>query len=287
MAKKYKIENGINFFEELYKSLDIADEYTDDANTKVHCLISNEILTTNHVELKCGHKFNYIPLYNDILNHKKKLNHMEGSSSLLKGNQIRCPYCRKKQDDVLPYYEEYGFPKVGGVNWHVPTYDYSHSHAHHKCEYTDNNDESKLCHFSYTTKLETDDKFYCYVHKKAMIKKLKADALQKAKEEKEKAKEEQKKLKEEEKKAKEKEKVELKLKLKEEKMKLKGESKSKQSKASALVLVEGDEENVIVCGGCTSVIKTGLKKGKPCGTMVFENGLCMRHHNLKTKKAEI
>lgn len=279
MAKKYKIENGINFFEELYKSLDSPDDTN--TNTNVNCLISNDILTTNHVELKCGHKFNYIPLYNDIFNHKRKLNNMEGSNGLLKGNQIRCPYCRKKQDEVLPYYEEYGFPKVGGVNWHLNTNEYEYTNQH-KCEFVHNN--SIICHLTnYATKLETDDKYYCYSHKKHMIKKFKTDALQKAKEEKDK----QKKLKEEDKKAKEKEKVELKLKLKEEKMKLKGEPKSKQSKVSALLLVEGDDENVIVCGGCTSIIKTGLKKGKPCGTMVFENGLCMRHHNLKIKKAEM
>jgi hypothetical protein len=285
MAKNYKIEDGINFFEELYKSL---DNTTDDEDTKTcYCLITDELLTSNHVELKCGHKFNYVPLYNDILNHKRKLNHMEGSG-LLKGNQIRCPYCRRKQDDVLPYYEEYGFPKVGGVNWQVPTYNYT-SQIYHNCEFV--GADSIVCSVVCATKLEADDKFYCYLHKKLMTKKHKIEALQKAKEEKEKAKEEQKKAKEEQK-----------LKLKEEKMKLKEELKNsvKKSKAKSKSIIlqgqegeegqqgqEGEGENVIVCGGCTEVIKTGPNKGKPCGTMVLEDGLCKRHHNLKTKKAGI
>jgi hypothetical protein len=67
--------------------------------------------------LKCGHKFNYLPLYNDVLNHKKKFNNMEGSATRLKHNEIRCPYCRTKQTGLLPYYEELSLPKISGVNY--------------------------------------------------------------------------------------------------------------------------------------------------------------------------
>ena len=68
---KYNIEGGIDFFAELYKSLDNEEskEKTEEDNNK--CLISNQLLTDKHVTMKCGHKFNYIPLYYDILNHKK------------------------------------------------------------------------------------------------------------------------------------------------------------------------------------------------------------------------
>jgi hypothetical protein len=57
---KYKLEGGIDFFAELYKSLDI--EESDENNM---CLITNQPLTDKFVSLNCGHKFNYIPLYND------------------------------------------------------------------------------------------------------------------------------------------------------------------------------------------------------------------------------
>ena len=57
--KKYNIEGGINFFDELYKSLDTTNVEEDNI-----CLISNQVLVDKFVELNCGHKFNYIPLYN-------------------------------------------------------------------------------------------------------------------------------------------------------------------------------------------------------------------------------
>lgn len=277
MMSKYKIEGGINFFEELYKSLDISDEYIDDkSDNNVFCLISNEPLTTNHVQMKCGHKFNYVPLFNDIHNHKSKFNHLEASNGLLKANQIRCPYCRKKQEEVLPYYEEYGLPKVPGVNCHkeciIPT-----CWGFQKCEFSSEGQQQSMCANTYTSKLETDDKHYCYIHKKVMVKEYKTKAQQKAKEEAKKAKEEMKKTKDEEK-----------LKLKEDKMKLKEELKNAVIKSKSKHVIaqeEGDEENIIVCGGCTQEIKSGPNKGKSCTAMIFEDGLCKKHFNLKTKKA--
>ena len=103
--KKYNIEGNIDFFSELYKSLDDEDNNHKVESDNNLCLISNQLLVDKFVELNCGHKFNYIPLYNDIYNHKKKFNNMEGNGSLLKMNEIRCPYCRKKQVGVLPYYD--------------------------------------------------------------------------------------------------------------------------------------------------------------------------------------
>ena len=68
---KYIIEGGIDFFSELYKSLDVEEDVLEDDNNK--CLISNQVLTDKHVQLNCGHKFNYIELYHDFVNHKKKI----------------------------------------------------------------------------------------------------------------------------------------------------------------------------------------------------------------------
>ena len=60
----YTIEGGINFYEELYKMLD--DEKSSDQPSEDVCLISNQPLTENYVTLDCNHKFNYMPLFNDI-----------------------------------------------------------------------------------------------------------------------------------------------------------------------------------------------------------------------------
>ena len=102
---------SVAFYKELFSTLEI-DE-TDEDNC---CLITDEPLTEHSVELDCGHKFNYIPLYHDVANHKQKFNNMESNVGTLKINELRCPYCRDKHNNVLPYYETLKLPKVNGVN---------------------------------------------------------------------------------------------------------------------------------------------------------------------------
>ena len=121
--KKYNIEGGINFFSELYKSLDDEEEDIKDNL----CLITNLPLKDNFFKMDCGHKFNYIPLYLDTKNHKQKFNGMEGNSSRLSKNEIRCPYCRNRHKGVLPYHEELGLDKIDGVNYVNPNYNYINS----------------------------------------------------------------------------------------------------------------------------------------------------------------
>ena len=118
---KYNIEGGIDFFSELYKSLDIEENNQKIEEDNNLCLITNQPLLDKHVKLECGHKFNYIPLFNDIKNHKQKFNNLEGCNSKLKTNEIRCPYCRYKQNGVLPYYEELNIQKINGVNFYDPS----------------------------------------------------------------------------------------------------------------------------------------------------------------------
>ena len=67
---KYNIEGGIDFYSELYKSLDIEENEHKTIEDLNMCLITNSPLESNHIQLTCGHKFNYIPLYFDIKNHK-------------------------------------------------------------------------------------------------------------------------------------------------------------------------------------------------------------------------
>jgi hypothetical protein len=201
--KKYQIEGGINFFDELYKSLDIQenDNKCDEDNNK--CLITNEILIDKSFEMSCGHKFNYIALYNDLLNHKKKFNLMESSTGHLKINEIRCPYCRQKHVGLLPYYEDLNLKKEHGVNYidlnktYTPAYV---GNSYKPCESLvinlnydpsgNGTDELIQC-MAYGTKLPQhygDTKHYCCLHKKLIINKHKRDECQKLKAEKQKAK---------------------------------------------------------------------------------------------------
>ena len=63
------------------------------------CLISNEKLGKYKITLPCNHSFNYVALYNEILNQKnnwikiKHISHLE--TQKLGSYQIKCPYCRK------------------------------------------------------------------------------------------------------------------------------------------------------------------------------------------------
>ena len=127
---KYDIEGGIDFFSELYKSLDETTD--DDAPNDNVCLITQQSLAEFYVTMKCGHKFNYNPLYLDIKNHKQKFNNLESSSGRLGHNELRCPYCRNKETGVLPYHEELGLPKVHGINFIDPNYKSSNSSSLHK-----------------------------------------------------------------------------------------------------------------------------------------------------------
>ena len=331
--KKYNIEGGIDFYSELYKSLDIEEnEHKTEEDSKL-CLITNQPLIERHFEMDCGHKFNYLPLYYDLKNHKQKFNGMETSTSHLKIDEIRCPYCRIKHKGVLPYYEELGLAKINGVNdininlktnngLHSeykpcqflvsnPNFDQSGNNIVEIAEYNSGNCKFFKCHhigsqinyfFSkgqykkgnytvdYPETVVEDDKYYCWTHKKQMIKKYKDDILNKAKDEVksliQKEKEDLKKAKDE---AKQNEKE-----LKQAKAQLK-----KLETVSKKIMKKPNDDNIenVVIGVvdlsgnvltindnlCLEVLKTGPKKGYSCGCSVFSHNLCKRHYNLKNK----
>ena len=66
------------------------------------CLISKEPLHPNHITLTCNHKFNYIPIYKEVIYQKTKLNTLYEVTKL-NSNQIKCPYCRSITDKLLPF----------------------------------------------------------------------------------------------------------------------------------------------------------------------------------------
>lgn len=288
---KYIIEGGSDFYTELYNSLDIEEDEQKTDNDNNICLITNLPLTTNFVVMECGHKFNYNPLYKDLLNHKQKFNVMEFGNGKLNTYEIRCPYCRKKQTTLLPFYEELGLEKVNGVNFYDPTIKEPIYHSKgEKCSYKYPNeqfDPSKpesetnpkyknniKCNHYYATQIQIadsknqwqyknfgDNNFYCYNHKILMIKFYKAEQKQKEKEiakaAKQKAKEEIKAIKELEKQ-----------KVKEEKQK----AKQKKTTENSQLIVSLSENS------CIAILKSGINKGKQCGCKIkTDNMFCSRH----------
>jgi hypothetical protein len=262
---KYNIENNIDFYKQLYDSLN--DNIVDDDAPEVQCelcLISNLPLVNNFIELKCGHKFNYGPLYKDIFNYKKKFNNMELKTKL-KQNQLRCPYCRNVQDELLPFYENFGYPKEHGVNFFDVNKgnndNTSFGIASHQCQYqiinfdSSGNAHTHQCnHYGYMhsilkTKYNNENK-YCYNHRLILVKEIKE------KEKNEKAK-----------------KIEEKNKLKLELMKQKMELKNKKNNC----------EHTINNNFCSVILKTGKQKGTQCSGKPYKVSLCKRHYNLQDK----
>jgi hypothetical protein len=89
------------------------DTDTDTNANKERCLISDELLDNNYITLMCNHKFNFLELYNEVVEQKtKKLL----DNSKLKLNEIKCPYCRTINNKIMPYFKYYENKLVKGVN---------------------------------------------------------------------------------------------------------------------------------------------------------------------------
>lgn len=122
-----------NFFAQLKNMLNHSepDEHghnnnNDNDNTKNEdedncCLLTKEPLQHIHIVLACGHKFNYVPLYREVIAQKTIGLSSTGyyTSHSLKRNEIKCPYCRHVQDKLLPYLEYDGVKKMVNVNYPV------------------------------------------------------------------------------------------------------------------------------------------------------------------------
>lgn len=288
MSKVYNIEGNIDFYNELYKSLDI-DDNLDDENL---CLITNEPLVNLYVTLQCNHKFNYNALYNDIKNHKQKFNTLEGLQSHLKSDEIRCPYCRNKQTGLLTYYEELGLPQLHGVNYIDPNKKNQqaiNSNCYTSCKYLTPNpnydpsgnntiefhpNNTGNCKYficyqygcyqisKYIENYTGEDTNVCCIHKNKLTKENNIMIKNKQKEEAKKAKEE------------------IKLKAKEDKIKAKEENKiiKKKVKKPLENLVLGPSNIIINSDSvCIEILKSGSNKGKQCGCKIYNENYCKRH----------
>jgi hypothetical protein len=260
----YVIEGNFDFYKELYESLDDSDNNNNiDEQSAQVCLITNTPLTKHFVELECKHAFNYVPLFKDLVNHKTKFSTLD--THRLKVNEIRCPYCRNKQGNVLPYIEELGLPKEHGVNWInmelMSTSNVVDLKLGQCC--WGNGNECGAIHVLTNGSTNMD---YCYYHYKLtarkllMSQKLKQRLALKALMVQAKAEEKQKKLD-----AKNEVKAAMAL-----------ENANKKKKVP---LVVNTDENVILSAQqmCQAILKSGSRKGEPCGSVVKLNNCCTRH----------
>ena len=98
--------NFTTFLETLY------DETESQENI---CLISGLPLEENFIKLYCNHTFNYKPIFTEISTQKINPNYLEVIK--LKMKQIKCPYCRKIQNHLLP--NRVNYPSINGVNYPI------------------------------------------------------------------------------------------------------------------------------------------------------------------------
>lgn len=95
LAFCFMMQRNVHFYQALEEPDDV------DYNDTNKCLITHEPLDpSTAVTLECQHSFNYLPLYRSVLASKQKFNNLETKS--LKASQIKCPFCRHVQNQLLP-----------------------------------------------------------------------------------------------------------------------------------------------------------------------------------------
>lgn len=91
------LEDNIDFYNEL-NNID-----SDNEDEENQCLLTKIPLDKNHIKLSCGHAFNFEPLFKEVCNQKCKSGTLHLEINKLAYNEIKCPYCRQKQDKLLPH----------------------------------------------------------------------------------------------------------------------------------------------------------------------------------------
>jgi len=101
----YEVEDGLdlNFFEALkcmqsVQSVQSAQPLVEENA----CLITNVPLSSFHVTLECGHKFNYEPLYQEVMRQKGRMG-IYNYHEKIGLHQIKCPYCRTLTNHLMPW----------------------------------------------------------------------------------------------------------------------------------------------------------------------------------------
>jgi hypothetical protein len=127
------------------------------------CLISLEQLEPDCVKLECGHCFNYMPLFEEY-----KVQILNISNTINKHRCFSCPYCRKKQKEVLPMKE--------GVKYNYAV----HYPLERKgCEWVFKTGKRKNDQCSSISKGIYDEKYYCSVHCTSAMKQVKKPVVKK------------------------------------------------------------------------------------------------------------
>jgi len=187
LASKLNTQPSIDFFSELSKIVNnkheshninaqtISSESAEPSNIIIstpnandsteinYCLISKEKLHPNHITLTCNHKFNYIPIYKEVIYQKNKTNTLYEITKL-SSHQIKCPYCRTITNNLLPYIP---YPSVKIIkNVNSPEYDCMNAtKCSHIMKYCDANKITTTCKKN-ALYYEEENVLFCPAHYK-------------------------------------------------------------------------------------------------------------------------
>lgn len=205
------------------------DSIHDMVDTDNNCLLTKEALNDIHVTLNCGHKFNYIPLYKEVVIQKTSAGMTTNgyyNSYTLRLNEMKCPYCRRVQDKLLPFLNYDNIKKLRGVN--APE---SVCMKARMCEHVETASKRKNTKKKISDSCEcnaihvVNGAYYCKKHCELQLQKQQ----QKEQQQKEQQQQEQ--------------------------------QENKEETSSSSMTTESESENANMCG---VIIKTGKKKGLPC-----------------------
>jgi len=106
-----------DFFKELNDLID-QDQDQDIDNLNNLCLIEKQPLRENFIVLNCGHTFNYLSIYNEIIHQKTSVNAFKskaGHKYYTPPSKIKCPYCRTL-NPLLPFISDPNVKLTKNVN---------------------------------------------------------------------------------------------------------------------------------------------------------------------------
>lgn len=252
---KYNIEGNVDFYAELNNPL-IPDINIDDTEL---CLITRLPLTVDFIQLECKHKFNYLPLYNDLVQQTKP-----SICGYAKSGRIVCPYCRHSQQTLLPF--NVAYKPILGVNLYpgklCKDANVKRCYSNDACEMFVS---FNFCTTEYTYKL-SNGKHYCEGHKFLGLSIAKQQEMHDVFVLKTQIAET---------------KLSKKIAEKEAKLALQIEKQAKKNLAKCQLHDIIQSVPLIIQSvpliTCTALIKTGPKKGQLCGCKKVIDGICLRH----------
>ena len=213
----------------------------DDVNIDMCCLLTKEALNDIYITLNCGHKFNYIPLYKEMVIQKTSAGMTSSgyyNSCTLRLNEMKCPYCRRVQDKLLPFLNYHDVKRLKGVN--APE---SLCMKVRMCEHVETAKRKKNNKKEMSSACEcnaihvVNGAYYCKKHYERQLQEKEQQQEQHQEQHQE-------------------------------------QQENKEETSSSFTIIESESKNANVCG---VIIKTGKKKGLPCTS----SSSCRIHAHLR------